>query len=42
VDGVVAGEFEGVGDKWRERVIDQEPHAVRRSGSSRSRTASAA
>ena len=42
VRGVVPGGFQALGDYRRERVVDQEPHAEATSGSSRSRTASAA
>jgi hypothetical protein len=39
---VVPRSFEPLGDHWRERIVDQEPHAEAASGNSRSRTASAA
>lgn len=42
VDGVVAGRLQYVCQERGEVVVDEEFHAVRRSGSSRSRTASAA
>jgi hypothetical protein len=39
---VVSGTAESLGDQRRERVVDEVPHAEAASGSSRSRTASAA
>ena len=42
MDGVVSGSLKDAGNFWRERVVDQELHPAERSGSSRSRTASAA
>jgi hypothetical protein len=42
VDGVVPGCLERVGQERGKVVVDEEPHAVSRSGNSRSRTASAA
>jgi hypothetical protein len=39
---IVSGSTQALGDHWRERVVDQKPHPAAASGSSRSRTASAA
>lgn len=42
VNGVVARLSQPVRDGGGQRVVDQEPHSARRSGNSRSRTASEA
>ncbi len=42
VRGVVSGLAQAVGDKWRQRIIDEKSQEAERSGNSRSRTASAA
>jgi hypothetical protein len=42
VDSVMSRRIQAFGKERRQVVVDKESHAVRRSGSSRSRTASAA
>jgi hypothetical protein len=42
VDSIVSRRLQAFGEKGRQVVVDEESHAVRRSGNSRSRTASAA
>lgn len=40
--GVVSRGAQQLSEKWRQVLVEKEPHALVRSGSSRSRTASAA
>ena len=42
MDRVMSGRLQAFGEKRRQVVVDEESHAVRRSGNSHSRTASAA
>jgi hypothetical protein len=42
VNRIVADGTQPFGNDWRESVVDEEPHPAATSGSSRSRTASAA
>lgn len=42
MDRIMAGSDEMISNPWGEAFVNQKPHAPARSGSSRSRTASAA